>query len=350
MKHLYVDTDIASPGDGTSWAQAKASLASAIAALPADLRTDDSYTIHCRGTAADTTAADIVGHETDATHTITVTCDAGDRHSGVWNTSKYRLEGISIADSGLLAINENNVTVDGLQVYLTTDRNADTAGGIGAYTGTAFANATITIKNNIVRAGPRTYSNDWYVGISLGYANWSGTNVIRCYNNVVYDFAGANAEGIDFDSAAMGGGTIHAYVYNNTVYNCNDGVRPWTVTAFVAKDNISVACGNKCYDGTFDATSTHNLSSDQTAPAINTYWRGATVNFLAPTATPRDLRLASNDSAAINVGADLHEDANCPFSTDIAGQDRPNNAWDLGAYEFTGHVGKVSYFPLAFRE
>ena len=86
------------------------------------------------------------------------------------------------------------------------------------------------------------------------------------------------------------------YAYNNTVYGNTVGLGT-DVTAFISKNNIAYNNATD-YSGTFNSASTNNISKDATAPAYNTYYRNATVNFVStsnpelktstsPTPTPR---------------------------------------------------------------
>ena len=87
----------------------------------------DTETASCRASSgsADTTGVTISGWITDATHDVTIQQAASDAHGGVYNTNVYRLE---VTDANALYIQESYVTLDGLQIKVTSTTTTQRAG------------------------------------------------------------------------------------------------------------------------------------------------------------------------------------------------------------------------------
>jgi len=272
---------------------------------------------------ADTVAVTITGWTTDATRYIKIWTDPNEsyRHSGKWDTGKYRLE---VSEQTPLSISEEYVRVDGLQIKLTSTGTFDY--GIAL---TATDPCDIRISNNLI-VGVLSGSSGNNYGI---IANWnaSGSRSAKIWNNIIYDFIR--------DSADVKGMWLRAgwaaYVYNNTVYNSYQGFVVDTSNN-VAKNNISYNNTDN-YSGTFHASSTNNLSgpTQTDAPGSNPK-NGVTVQFVD--AANKDFHLRVGDSAARGGGANLTLDsgslAGMTLGTDIDGESRPETgAWDIGADE-----------------
>ena len=115
---VYVWPDAAGGGTGVDWTNAYTSLSAAIAAETADLVSDGNEIIfNCRsnGGTLDTTAVDVTGYTTGASNIITLL--NAEAHGGAWNTSVYVLQA---ANQDVLIINEEFVTILGLQIELTS--------------------------------------------------------------------------------------------------------------------------------------------------------------------------------------------------------------------------------------
>ena len=119
------------------------------------------------------------------------------------------------------------------------------------------------------------------------------------------------------------------YVYNNTVVDCDTGILSLSGTV-IAKNNL-VYDNNDNYSGSFNASSTNNLSGPIQSDAPGSNPRNAvTVTFV--NAGVDDFHLDSTDTGAMDYGADLSGDADLPISDDIDGQTR-SGTWDIGADE-----------------
>jgi len=296
----YVDTDV-SGGDGSSWANAYASL-SAWEAQNLNLTDNggDTLTVYCRGTAADTTRVIIDGWITSATYTITIIGD----FNGTYSTSKYRLALSAAVGSGLF-IRDDYITVSNFQViHAGTSGTAD----IGIEISDVFRTG-ITIKNSLIVGG--------YRGIIT--ASDSASNTRTFINCILYDsyYTGISAASANAATA----------IYNCTVVDCGHG------KANADSDGISNSTSTiiqntivyNSYAEDFNAASgSYNLSSDATASGT-----GSLINqsdpFVAYSSNNFHIAVGSNP---IGAGTDLSG----TFTNDIDGDTR--SSWDIGADEY----------------
>ena len=273
--------------------------------------------------AADTTAVTIDGWTTSATNYIKVWTDPSEnyRHQGVWNESKYR---ISISSGNGITVQDKDVFLDGLQIEISGATgnqrciNHMSGGSSGNY----------QISNNILKG---VNGAGYNVGI---YSNSDASSITKIWNNLIYDIGKDNSVTVGIRLYYNASPVSTAYVYNNTVYNSTYGIQR-SGNTLVAKNNISYN-NTTDYSGTFDSSSTHNLSKDATAPAYGTYYRNANVVFADE--ENDDFHLDSSDIGARNQGTILYDsgdDSNLYFTTDIDGNARRDSAgtWDIGADE-----------------
>jgi len=128
--------------------------------------------------------------------------------------------------------------------------------------------------------------------------------------------------------------------YVGGFYNCsaiNNGRYGFTLGAGTSspfKDCIGYGNATADYYGTFPTGTTHNLSSDATAPAVGVYYRSKSLTFENVGADNYDLVRA--DSDAIAQGANLSADGTFAFNDDIAFSARGAGQWDVGAFAYTG--------------
>jgi hypothetical protein len=256
------------------------------------------------------------------------------RHSGKWDDSKYRLVpngtgwGVVIGSNVTTpSAGTGYVWIDGLQIHLATP-NGDGNSALRINQDTV---ANHRMSNNILR-GPASGTTYMIYGVSL--RNGAAGSIARVWNNIIYDFfdnTNTRGPGIISDDA-----DFTSYVYNNTIYSCYTGMNPAAGT-FLAKNNIVYNNSNNYSAGTYDPSSTNNLSgpgSDAQMPPAGAR-NGVTVTFVDPSGSPRDLHLASSDTGAKDYGVDLSSDPNLAISTDIEGQFR-FGTWDIGADENVG--------------
>ena len=275
-----------------------------------DLATADTIMmVACYGDGPDSTVT-ITDWTTDADNYVKIytpvsSSEVGvsQRHNGTWDDSKYRIEA---AGGAPLRIGQNGtgveyLTIEGLQIYLSAVNGNGNAGILLWQTSVADHR----ISNNIIKSV--THASYVYSGI-YNYILPSGSEV-RIWNNIIYGFDGPQGKGIyniDADTTA--------YVYNNTIYNCYVGCT--AIGPTVAKNNISMCdvVNSSFTDFTeggagFSSASTHNYSSDTSAPdngGANPSYENKTLNdvdFVSTTAGSENLHLQST-SDAIDVGTD----------------------------------------------
>src|SRR3989339_266757 len=250
---------------------------------------------------AEFTSQYISGWTTDASHTITVTANAANRHTGKANTGVV----VNGAGSGW------NLSSGYTNILWLDIRN------IGGDYGIYLNGTNLTIIYCIIRDG----------GAKGAITNPGGSNAVIS-NNFIYGYARG--------WQAWGGSTSF---FNNTITKCDTGF------AQGGNNNISVVnniiWGNYVTDVIDDAGSaitaadTNNIVSDTSfsvAPTKNyrniTY---AQIAFVDTAAATRDLRLGSA-SIARDRGANLSS----MFTLDIEGATRPlGNGWEIGADEIT---------------
>ena len=294
-----------SGGDGTTSATSGANAAYAScnaweAAEQTNLDTANNIMlVYAAGTTADTTACAISGWTTSATDYIDF---RGDNTSGKLDAGKYRLTGIA---SDAMNIGSTNVRVS--NVAIETPWN-----GYECFDLTGW-NGNYQIHDNVCKSGGGQ-------GINVGY----GVSA-KIWNNVIYE---CNGTGIR--NAATHANENVVAAYSNTLIGNGVGMAD-SHGHVTAKNNIAYN-NTTDYSGTFAAASTHNLSKDTTAPALNTYYVSKTLTFV--NAAGDDYHLASGDTDAIDMGtATSGESAPLNFTTDIDGTTR-SGTWDIGADEY----------------
>ena len=278
---------------------------------------------------ADATAVTLSGTSSSANYFKITTAPAA-WHQGSYDTAKYRLEPASNATA--LTVNTGFARIEGLQI--TVAASASGAKAI-ALTNSVPDGGVINISRCVI-VGAVT-STSGIAGIDSASIG-AGSRTLNIFNNVIYNFiSGSNA---NYGVRADAGWVI--YAYNNTAYNCYYGFYNAVSPAFVAKNNIANACAANGYSGTFDPSSTNNISNTADAPGANPL-NSTAVTFV--NAAGNDLHIASGDTAAKNAGADLSADANIAFSVDVDSQKRPIGAWDRGADEYVvvGPATKLAF-------
>lgn len=161
------------------------------------------------------------------------------RHSGYWDTNKYRVEhnytGISCAES--------YTRFEGLQHKFT---NAS----VNSRSGFVFYDYNVIWDNIFI-------GNATSTGAIIGLYAWNtGFTDIQIYNNIIYDFIN------DSTSSYALYVIIDAtnYVYNNTIHNCYYAINNNAPgKAFVVKNNLINDCNTNFLGADLSANSTHNV-------------------------------------------------------------------------------------------
>lgn len=273
------------------------------------------------------------------------------RHNGLFTLSGYVISATPGSGSGVIVINEDYVRITGIQVRVNGTNNDERGIYIDAY---YVATASdIRIAKNIILSA-RSSGTGGY-GIScFGSSSSSNSPVIKIWNNVVYGFSFTSDSGIiiGFNSTPV------AYAYNNTVYNCTNGIYADQGGTIYSKNNLSYGSGDRYVlasgppAGAWGSGSTNNLAgstSDATIPATNAR-NGVTVTFGSTTLF--DYSLAFADTGAKGYGADLSADSVLPFNDDINSQRR--TSWDIGAFLANSRVldytGTIDLNPIGGTE
>lgn len=298
------------------------SLAAAIAGEDKNLVSlDRQLTIECYAK-QDTSAVYFTrtAWTTDATRYILVTCPSTERHSGIYSTSKYRLE---VSNNTPFRIDHGVfITVEWLQIHLVTGTDMRVV-----YFGGATASASnITLRNCIVRSyGGAQYN----AGIHASYTGNSSSN-IYVYNNLVYGGDTVNnVHNYGLQSDIVG----NYYFFNNTIIS-RYGVKRNNGT-FILKNNLfqvveSTGTGTMGAGTNYNRTNLSSLGYTVTGGGNTSDATSQTFTFVDSSATPPDFHLASNDAGAKNLG--VSDPGSGLFSNDIDGQTR-YGSWDVGADE-----------------
>jgi hypothetical protein len=272
----------------------------------------------------------IQGAVTDETHTITLTADGSNRHSGV-----------TCAPGTCVVVDNGSATIPAVEVqdeYVTVEWLEIRGGGNGGAHGLQLWNiaagsgytgaSRIVLRNNLVHT--HASSN----GIYLADPN----AVVDVYNNIIY----SNYIGI----RPLGVYTWGRFrLMNNTIYleqagaNVINSSETTNCDRFSLSNNLAaspgsggrgyVFNGSPCFD---TGTSRNNLSTSVTADAPGA---GSLNNqdvdalFVNRSVGP-DLHL-SGTSPARNAGVDLSAE----FRNDIDNEVRVSS-WDIGADEYNG--------------
>ena len=337
--HVYVDPDAAGSANGNDWTNAYTSLNAAETARDADIVSADQVMVfHCRSSSgtADTTAVSFAGWTTDDTRYIEVICDDDEtyghnRHSGKWDTSKYRLE---VTDAIAISTTTPYIRFTGLQIK-TVSPTAANRHGI-SYLGASDTNDVRITKCIIQGHGDATYAQ---AGILSGSSQLA---VFSIWNSVIYNIStNAGSTCIQVYSAAVGssrisnctlsGGAWGLRVRSGTVYAKNVAALGSATADFLesAGTLYCVNCASEdltADDQDGDGTSGNN-QTEQTFSFVNT--------------AAGDYHLQATDTGAIDLGADLTSDT-LAFTDDIDGVTR-SGTWDIGADEYVASGGSTSY-------
>ncbi|HRZ95363.1 MAG TPA: LamG domain-containing protein [Candidatus Moranbacteria bacterium] len=262
------------------------------------------------------------------TPTASTEVTASQRHQGKWDEQKYRME---TSDNGGIAIYDEFVRIDGLQIKITVTNTSDRHAIFNAVNN---ASSMMEVSNCILK-GNITSDDTGSAGVS---AQSAPSHDYKIWNNIIYGFTVASSQSCGIALAGAGGSDM--YVYNNTLIGNDTGIFAHSGTTRLIKNNLSY--DNKTdYSGTFNSASSYNISKDATSP--NAEYQSKTVSFVDP--TNYDFHLSSSDAAAKNAGVDLSQDLYLPVSSDLDSQTRisnfqlpisnqipsPNSQYDIGA-------------------
>lgn len=276
----------------------------------------ESWYLALYADAVDSTAVTIDGWTMNGFHRLTLFVPyksshvgVSQRHSGVWDTSKFTLTQSGSDSSLLVNTSMDYVTLDGLQIESNT---------AGAGKAVRSLGPDFTMKNSILKKGG--------TGVSQAARfEYDSADVHRfdVYNNLIQGFNGATDEGLSIVSTSV---NVEFHFSNNTIVDCAvNAISGTTTSKVVAINNIAQCSGTTSYNTTFHASSSNNLSNDTTAPGTSSV-QSATVDFVNSGAG--DYRLALTEANAIGSGKDLSS----VFDTDARSR-RILLPYDMGAFQ-----------------
>lgn len=294
----------------------------------------------CTNGTADTTAVVIDGWTTSATQYIKIWTDPAEeyRHSGKWVAgNKYRIENIGGGGSGtgVINISDNYVTVEGLQVYLTSGSAPDRAGiSLNGSATNSIISACI-IKAN-------TADESTIQGIR--YHNAGSTHLAK--NCLIYDFEGTSESGWVYGISEANANLIT--LLNITIVNCRGGI-------YAGSSMQATNCLCEVLDTSNERAFRNFNAGSVDYCACNhgdTYFSGTgnrtSQTFSFVDAANDDYHLASTDAGAKGYGTNLYNHATYAFQDDIVGTDRGGSgaSWDIGAFEYVAAAaaGKPYYY------
>jgi len=251
----------------------------------------------------DTKSVTISGMIGSADNYIKIYTPMSQRHKGKWTEDSYIMQP-SVDDCILVY---PKVWIDGIQCQQSN------------HLGVRIMSSDAMISNSIFRGSSTPVD---YVR-AIGLFNGLSGNVYKIWNNIIYNWLGAETNGIYFNTS-----DATVYIYNNTFFNNTTSVRVASGTAIV-KNNIVNNCDADYFESNFSDDSDYNISEDGTAPGDNS--KTCTVSFVST--STEDFHLASDDTCARKSGWNLSSDPNLSFSSDIDGQERSAHYgnWDIGA-------------------
>ncbi len=275
------------------------------------------WNIACYGDAVDTVAVTIDGWTTGEYNFLKVftpvsASEVGvtQRHSGRWDDTKYNLNISNTSTSQTITVNDEYVSIDGIQLY-ANPQNGFAKNGILSNSGGNY----LKIYNSIIKTNTYNIASVKAIGL---YSN--GPHYV--FNNIIYEWNNNNNIGIFVDTSA---GKV--YVLNNTIIDSYTGIRCEGAGDIVAINNIIQDCVDGYSGNYFDSVSDYNIS-DIAGDSPNTTFATTSKEVIFVDEENYDFHLAPG-SAGIDVGTSTGFFADA--QNDIDGDLR--RTWDIGADE-----------------
>lgn len=341
----YLDPAATGTGDGTSWANAYTSYATALSDIAADypsfVTADVAVTLWVRGSNSWVDADNAhIAFTTDSTRYFRLKGE--NAISAAWSATAPTIA--SDDWYGSVYVDTHTCIVEDLQISATRSSGGNNCGvwwQSGSY---------LRVERCFMRS-PTPYASSGHNGIRV--AN-TGTNKTGIFVNNLsvgfyFGFYAVAAEGDKF------------VFYNNTAYG-TAASETTTDSGYWLDGNAGTLTASSLYVhnciGTNFATSdfnfresavtmewTHNASQDTSGDNGGTTGCRINQTFTFVDPANNDFSLASTDAGALDFGTDLSANTHYAFDTDITNRGRPGgSAWDIGASEY-GASSPVTLAP-----
>ena len=277
----------------------------------------------CRSTGgtADTYsgARDLNGWTTEAANYIKIWTDPTEsyRHSGVWNTSKYRMIYTGLAN--LLTLEEDYTQVIGIQFEATGVNTIQ----LRFRSSTENLIEKCIVKNSNVAGGS--------AGIYMSIPSGSGNGYIK--NNIVYDINDTGAYGIHGETS----GTGNIYIYNNTISACISGISTSSGDS-IAVNNLVHNCTAEFLDSGLNVLSGYNVFDEY--PVADGAMGTSHETGSATSYEYAKLNDTAADFSTVQIGSVVHNEDDNTYTT-VTGIDSSikldlgNNIFDTGDEAYT---------------
>lgn len=286
-----------------------------------------NFAVYGNGTTADTSSVEWRGWTTDRDRYLRIfspvlSSEVGvsQRHSGVWDNTKYHLR-VAFDYNPVIDIDVTHFYLDGIQV----DNSHSTASGKCIMA--TNSNQRIYISNNLCTNSGSAPTDAFSAGFQFG-ASAGANSHIWVYNNIIFNTKGNCLRN---DNPPAG---FRLYFYNNLCYGARlNGIYQGAYNS----TNISEYKNNIIYAtssgadffqaaSAFKAILENNITSDTSIyQKTITFQNTAGDNYLVD----------PSETDTLNTGLDLTPliESDFSFSTDILGNPRPTNSWDIGPNE-----------------
>ncbi len=252
-------------------------------------------------------------------------CNVSQRHSGVWDPTKFALRGTNVEN--IIDLYTPYARIEGLQ--FSVEAPGDFVDAIDLR-----ASGMFDVTDNLI-IGRLVGTANSCRGIEVeggGYGPDLGdAGVARIWNNIISGFKnpGFGAIGIAHNYQAPN----RAVVFNNTLFEDDVAFVDQSIGNSVLKNNLFYGNNQNIEYPQTTAVSCNNLFGplvDANVPMCGVL-NGVTVAFVDAGTDSPDLHLARGD-IAIDAGLNLAQDPDLAFAIDIDGDPRPmTGAWDIGA-------------------
>ena len=280
----------------------------------------------------DTTAVIIgTGWTTTAADYIRIYTTTAARHTGKWDTTKYRLDISSLVFTAI-DVEESFVRIDGLQIRVS-GAGAPSYNEVLYFHSESAGTGVFYVSNNILKndgssqnriglecdRGGTVYVYNNVIQISGGTVRSAGIRPYAAtwniFNNTIYGTINASS----MTGGINGASNITRNITNNAVFNNYDDF------------NFLAGTNNLDYNASDDGDGTHAIDWDDTS----TTWNANFVDY-----ANTDVHIKNVNSSLFNAG--MIDPGSGLYSNDFEGDTRlryvswATNAWDIGADEYSG--------------